>query len=326
METFLSFTFSLKKFYKFSFIICIVTLLVFFLGEGFFRYKSKRETEEIEYKKIHCLYGLTDIRLCPNVNAEFLRKDGKIWDIQTNTFGERILSKDKNNSKLWLVGDSMAMGYGLPTKETPAYYINSKYNLDVRVVAVDAIGTRGVLQLLKETLQTIDTKDYPEQIYWIWNPSDFIDDEREKKGFKRIFYPIHHQLSQISYLYRNLLPSPKANVYTSYGIPIKYPESHITYSHLVDFFSDRIIPKEKMKILFSWGMSREGTPDTKDPNYDVAKEFFSKQKVKTIDLRKKTEVLFKEQKQVYIPLDGHPGPALAELFADAIAKDFLNLP
>lgn len=83
----------------------------------------------------------------------------------------------------------MAMGYGLPTKETPAYYINSKYNLDVRVVAVDAIGTRGVLQLLKETLQTIDTKDFPDQIYWIWNPSDFIDDEREKKGSNEFFIP-----------------------------------------------------------------------------------------------------------------------------------------
>ncbi|TDY67846.1 hypothetical protein CLV96_3401 [Leptospira meyeri] len=316
----------MKKFYKFSFISCIFALLVLFLGEVFFRYQFKTDTEEIRYKKIHCLYGLTEIRLCPNVNEEFLRRDGKIWDIQTNFLGERIIGKETNNDKLWLVGDSMAMGYGLPTKETPAFYLKSKYNLDVRVVAVDAIGTRGVLQLMKQALQTIRTKELPGQIYWIWNPSDFIDDEREKRGFKRIFYPVHHRLSQISYLYRNLLPSPQANSYTSYGIPTKYPENHITYSHLLDFFSDRLIPKEKMNILFSWGMSREGTPDTKDPNYDIAKSFFLKQKVKTIDLRKKTEELFKEQKQVYIPLDGHPGPALAELFADTIAKDFLNLP
>ncbi|WP_207762300.1 LA_2486 family SGNH/GDSL-type esterase [Leptospira harrisiae] len=316
----------MKKFYNYLFSIGISTLLVLFLGELFFRYQSKTDSEEIRYKKIHCLYGLREIRLCPNVNEKFLRKDGKIWDIQTNSQGERTLGEGTNPNKLWLVGDSMAMGFGLPTKETPAFYLKSKYQLEARVIAVDAIGTRGVFRLLQDAVKNTDTKEFPNQVYWIWNPSDFIDDEREKKGLKQFFYPFHHKLSQISYLYRNLLPSPQPNVYTSYGIPYQYPENHITYSYLREFFLKNIIPKEKMNLLFSWGMSKAGTPDTKDPNYELAKKFFFKQGINTIDLRTKTEALFKEQKQVYIPLDGHPGPALAELFADAIAKDFLNLP
>ncbi|TGK87946.1 hypothetical protein EHQ24_00960 [Leptospira noumeaensis] len=266
------------------------------------------------------------MRLCPNRNETFTRADGKTWDIQTNQFGERILSKDTNPIHLWLIGDSMAMGYGLPTNKTPAFYLKSKYKIDVRVIAVDAIGTNGIYQFLKESFDSTIREDHPNKVYWIWNPSDFIDDEREKKGIKKYLYPIHYHLSRNSILYHQFLPSPKANVYTSSGIPILYPKDHITYSNLLKFLNDPIIPKEKLNILFSWGMSRVGTPDTKDPNYEEAKKFFIGQGMKPIDLRTKTEILFNEQKQVYIPGDGHPGPALAELFADAIAKDFLNLP
>ncbi|MCW7482446.1 LA_2486 family SGNH/GDSL-type esterase [Leptospira kanakyensis] len=316
----------MKKFYKFSFYLTIVLLLSLSLGEGYLRFQNPKETEEIRYKKFHCLYGFDQIRLCPNRNETFTRVDGKSWDIQTNNLGERILSKDINPTQLWLIGDSMAMGYGLPTKETPAFYLKTKYKIETRVIAVDAIGTNGIFKLLKESLDSIKQEDLPSQIYWIWNPSDFIDDEREKKGLKRYLYPIHYKLSRNSYLYRNLLPSPPSNVYTLSGIPILYPENHTTYSNLLQFLNDPAITQKKLNILFTWGMSRVGIPDTKDPNYDEAKIFFIKQGMKTIDLRKKTEDLFIEQKQVYISGDGHPGPALAELFADAIAKDFLNLP
>ncbi|EOQ97661.1 hypothetical protein LEP1GSC195_0127 [Leptospira wolbachii serovar Codice str. CDC] len=316
----------MKKFYKIFVSIVLATLLVFSLGEVALRFQSKTDSDEIRYKKIHCLYGLSEIRLCPNVKDQFTRKDGKTWDIQTNSLGERILSYKEETANLWLIGDSMAMGYGLPSKETPAYYLKSKYKLETRVIAVDAIGTNGILKLLKDTLASAKPDDQTKQIYWIWNPSDFIDDTVEKKGIKRYLYPIHYQLIRSSYLYRKLLPPPPANVYTSYGTPILYPKNHTTYTNLKKFFTDPSIPNDKISVLFSWGMSREGNPDTKDLNYEMAKDFFREYGVKTIDLRQRTEGLFKEQKQVYIPNDGHPGPALAELFADAIAKAFQNSP
>ncbi|WP_208732192.1 LA_2486 family SGNH/GDSL-type esterase [Leptospira perdikensis] len=316
----------MKKSFKILFYLTITLLLSLSLGEVFFRFQNGTDTEEIRYKKFHCLYGFDLIRLCSNRKETFTRVDGKTWDIQTNSIGERILSEETNPKDLWLVGDSMAMGYGLPTNETPASYLKSKYKLEVRVIAVDAIGTNGILNLLKEAFTSTNSKDQPKQIYWIWNPSDFIDDEREKKGIKKYLYPIHYHLIRNSYIYQNLLPSQKANVYTSSGIPILYPKNHITYSNLYKFLNDPTLPIEKLNILFSWGMSKVGKPDTKDPNYEEAKKFFTDQGIKPIDLRTKTEILFQEQKQVYIPGDGHPGPALAELFADAIAKDFLNLP
>lgn len=316
----------MKKFYKISVSIALTTLLVILLGEGLLRYTSKTNSEEIRYKEIHCLYGFSEIRLCPNVKDKFTRNDGKTWDIQTNSLGERILEKEPNTTNLWLIGDSMAMGYGLPTKETPAFYLESKHKINTRVLAVDAIGTNGILRLLKEAVAKTKPEDQPKHIYWIWNPSDFIDDEREKRGLKRYLYPIHYQLIRNSFLYRKLLPSPPTNVYTSSGDPILYPKDHITYTNLRNFFNDPSLPHGKISILFSWGMSKAGIPDTKDPNYEMAKDFFNEQGVKTIDLRHRTEVLFGEQKQVYIPNDGHPGPDLSKLFADAIAKDFLNLP
>ncbi|MGE8722112.1 LA_2486 family SGNH/GDSL-type esterase [Leptospira terpstrae] len=316
----------MKKFYKIFLSIGLSSLLVLFLGEVAFRFQSKTDSEEIRYKKIHCLSGLSEIRLCPNVNDRFTRKDGKTWDIQTNALGERILSTKEITTDLWLIGDSMAMGYGLPSKETPAHYLKGKYNLETRVIAVDAIGTNGILKLLKETLASTKNEDHPKQIYWIWNPSDFIDDTVEKTGIKRFVYPIHYLLSRYSFLYRRLLPSPPTNVYTSYGDPILYSKNHVTYKNLRKFFADPSIPRGNISVLFSWGMSRMGTPDTRDPNYEIAKDFFLELGVKVIDLRNKTEGLYKEQKQVYIPNDGHPGPALAELFADAISMHFLNLP
>ncbi|MCG6160736.1 LA_2486 family SGNH/GDSL-type esterase [Leptospira bandrabouensis] len=316
----------MKKFYKLIFLFTITPLFIFLMGEVCFRLLSKADTDEIRYRQLHCLYDFSEIRLCPNQKASFIRKDGKTWDIQTNDLGERVLSEKTKSAKLWFIGDSMAMGYGLPTNETPTYYLLSKYKLESRLLAVDAIGTNGVLKILKESLKSQNQENLPEKIYWIWNPSDFIDDEREKVGIKRYLYPIHYFLAKNSYFYRILLPPPQTNVYTSYGKPILYPKNHITYSNLRKFFSDPLVPKEKLTILFSWGMSKEGYPDTKDRNYEMAKEFFNEQGVKTIDLRTKTELLFKERKPVYIPGDGHPGPALAELFADAIAKHFLNLP
>ncbi|WP_208729511.1 LA_2486 family SGNH/GDSL-type esterase [Leptospira congkakensis] len=316
----------MKKFFKPLFYLSISLLLSLSLGEGFLRFQNENDPDEIRYRKFHCLYEFDLIRLCSNRKESFIRVDGKTWDIQTNSIGERILSEESYPKDLWLIGDSMAMGYGLPTNETPAFYLKSKYNIEARVLAVDAIGTNGIFKLLKDGLDSTKQEDHPKKIYWIWNPSDFIDDEREKKGIKKYIYPIHYHLIRNSYLYQKLIPTQKTNVYTSSGIPILYPKDHITYSNLVKFFNDQTLPKEKLNILFSWGMSREGKPDTKDPNYEEAKKFFIGQGIKHKDLRTKTETLFQEQKQVYIPGDGHPGPALAELFADAIAKDFLNLP
>ncbi len=319
----------MKKFFnllfKFSFVFGILLLF----GEGYFRFQHTSPNEELRYKKIHCLKDWSEIRLCPKVKEGFTRRDGKPWDIQTDEMGERITNSnipETNETVVWLLGDSMAMGYGLPTNETPTYYLLSKYKLESRLLAVDAIGTNGILKILKENLKSQNQENLPEKIYWIWNPSDFIDDEREKVGIKRYLYPIHYYLVRNSYLYQRIIPTPQTNVYTSHGEPILYPKNHITYSNLRKFFSDPLVPKEKLTILFSWGMSMRGNPDTKDRNYEMAKEFFNEQGVKTIDLRTKTELLFKERKPVYIPGDGHPGPALAELFADAIAKHFLNLP
>lgn len=294
------------------------------MGEVFIRWIDPTDSEEIRYKKIHCLKHFSEIRLCPNLEESFTRPDGKTWDIQTNVLGERIVSikeTNRKNAKVWLIGDSMAMGYGLPTKETIAYVLETKYQIPTRVLAVDAIGTNGIKTLFWETWNQTKTEDRPTHYYWIWNPSDYIDDEREKKGLKKFLYPLHFYLTRKSYLYQRLIHSPKENVYTN-QIPYLYPESHGTYSHLQTFFQELSNRKEHWRILFAWGMAPSGKPDTKDPNYDLAKQFFQRAGLRTIDLRKETEISFSLQKQIYISNDGHPDRDLAKLFAEAIANDF----
>lgn len=280
--------------------------------------------EDIRYKQIHCLQNLVEIRLCQDVRESFTRMDGKVWDIQTNSYGERITSskKDKSNSaKVWLIGDSMSMGYGLPTNETIAFVLETKYQIETRVLAVDAIGTNGILSLYLDALRLTSKENLPTHIYWIWNPSDFIDDEREKKGFRKLIYPIHFYLSRNSLFYHHLIRSPKTNVYENVE-PFLYPRTHITYSNLKTFMEETKENKEQWRILFSWGMATSGEPDTKDPNYESEKDFFEREGRKTIDLRNITEVQFAQKKKIYIPEDGHPDRDLAAIFADAIASDY----
>lgn len=312
----------MKKFFSLPFKFSFVFGILLLLGEGYFRFQQKTPNEELRYKKIHCLEGWSEIRLCPNVKEEFTRRDGKPWDIQTNEMGERITNanlSETNQTTVWLLGDSMAMGYGLPTGQTIAFLLETKYKIKTRVVAVDAIGTNGISNLYLDTYNQSSNK--PNFIYWIWNPSDFIDDVREKKGIQKYLYPIHFYLSRNSSLYNSLRPSRQTNVYTN-GIPTLYPNTHPTYSFLKTFFQNSIYNKEQWKILFSWGMAPNGTPDTNDPNYDVAKRFFESEGMVTIDLRSETEVLFFQKKQIYIPNDGHPDEDLAKLFAEAIANDY----
>ncbi|XDD45446.1 hypothetical protein AB3N60_12100 [Leptospira sp. WS39.C2] len=281
-------------------------------------------TEEILYKRIHCLKHGIEIRLCPNVEGKFTRADSKIWDIQTNTSGERIVStsnKEGIPTKVWLLGDSMAMGYGLESKKTIAYQLEHKFNILVRVIAVDAIGTNGISSFFNESYLETKKENLPTHIYWIWNPSDFIDDEREKKGISKFLYPIHFYLSRISILYYKLLPSSQTNVYSN-EIPYHYPITHKTYLNLKEFLKQIPRNKEHWKILFSWGMAKNGTPDTMDSNYETAKQFFESQNLGTIDLRLRTEKLFGQNKKIYIPDDGHPDEDLAEIFAEAIAADY----
>ncbi|TGM74757.1 hypothetical protein EHQ99_18440 [Leptospira bouyouniensis] len=299
-------------------------MLLLFLGEVTFHTFNNQTTEEIRYKKIHCLKGFTQIRLCPDINQTFTRADGKPWDIKTNRFGERIVSEEQNHTnpaKIWLIGDSMSMGYGLPSRETISYILENEFDLKIRVIAVDAIGTNGILSLFEDTYRTTIEENLPTHVYWIWNPSDFIDDEREKKGIQQMFYPFHFYLSRNSFLYQKILPATKNNVYTN-SISFLYPSSHITYTNLKHLLERVSQNKEQWRILFSWGMAPSGKPDTSDPNYDVANQFFIKAGFQTIDLRKKTEMMFANQKKIYIPNDGHPDQELAKIFAEAIAVDY----
>ncbi|EOQ87597.1 hypothetical protein LEP1GSC202_2482 [Leptospira yanagawae serovar Saopaulo str. Sao Paulo = ATCC 700523] len=325
MAIYLSFTYSLKKSFKYVLKIGFGIFFLLFLGEGIVRFYFPDLKEELRYKQIHCLQQFSEIRLCPEVNETFTRKDGKPWDIQTNHLGERTVSMENpenSTTKVWLIGDSMAMGYGLPTNKSIAYLLKNKFNIQTRVLAVDAIGTNGILSLYLDIYNRVNLEGKPTHIYWIWNPSDFIDDEREKKGFRKLIYPIHFYLSRFSVLYNYAIRSPKANVYE--GSPILYPKSHTTYTNLKNFFRKTSDHKEHIRILFSWGMAPNGTPDTRDPNYEHSKVFFTSQKIKTIDLRRETEIEFAQKKQIYIPEDGHPDEDLAELFASAIAKDYKN--
>lgn len=276
-----------------------------------------------KYRNLHCISKDWDINLCPNANEIINWGNGREWQIRTNQFSERIVTDDhicsKNKREIWLLGDSMAMGYNLPEKDTLAFLLQKKTDFFVRILAVDAVGTKAIQRILQNALVRYKTDCNPVQIYWIWNPSDFLDDEREihLAGWKKIFFLIHFQLSKYSYLYSFFLNQRDPNKYTSKEEkPKLFDKDHITYRNLAETIDWKKNMNLPLTFIFFWGMDKKGKADTTDPNYDAFVSFLNDKKEDYIDLR---PLLQREnQSNLYIPGDGHPANGLNQLFANSI--------
>ncbi|MDF3822036.1 hypothetical protein P3G55_19180 [Leptospira sp. 96542] len=313
----------MKKSYKYFFYFFLIIVSLDLLWRQWFD-----DSQSKLYKSSHCLKSNLDVGLCPNINMSFKRTDGEIWDIKTNHLGERITDScvrcEKEVKRVWILGDSMAMGYGLKSENTVAHLVHLENNVSVRTIAVDALGTLAIKRLFESSFSECKDNNKPQKIYWIWNPSDFIDDTKElnRPKFYSFIYPIHFFLAKRSYIYNLFFATKNPNQYDTNFIPIVYDTNHPTYSNvkiMIETVKKTEIP---MVVLFAWGMHpTTGHPDTNDGNYEKMKSYLESLAVSQIDLRRQTEEAFFLQKKIYIPNDGHPDVDLSKLFANAITKD-----
>lgn len=312
----------MKRFFSTRFRLgCLVLLLTacLDLALGSFFVQTPKQI----YKKVHCINSDFVIELCPNVN-QWIQLDGNEgWFLRTNSFGERIVSEDTDcnieKKEIWLLGDSIAMGYKLPDEKTIGYLIEKQSQFKVRILAVDAIGTNSIRRLLEKKILRTKKECLPYRIYWLWNPSDFIDDEIESRRgpIKKFLYLLHFELAKYSFLYSKWLDFKDPNKYQSEEASlVPYPEDHITYKNLENFASFIHTQNIPLTFVFFWGMGPDGNPDNKDPNFDAFQRFANTKKLEILDLR--LQILPPYPKDLYIAGDGHPDIGLNQYFKETI--------
>ncbi len=220
------------------------------------------------------------------------------------------------------------MGFLLDGEHSPGQVLENKIGIPVRVMAVDALGTLGILRRFQMGIEQhkkgSSCPKSPKHVFWIWNTSDFLDDSKENHSFlKNIIYRLHYFITKHSLVYLYLRNSKQEfNRLTAQTNRDPYPKDHITYQNLQtlsDYFQKENIP---ITLIYGWGMRQDGTPDTEDPNYFDLPQTLQKIGLDQIDLRKQVESEFQKGASLFVPNDGHPDSDFSRLVAEEITKKF----
>lgn len=291
---------------------------------------------KVQQKKIHCLskerYYLF---LCANQKRILPGIRNSTWEMTTNRYGERITASysdeftatesTPNLAEIWIIGDSITMGYLLDDQNTPPYLLARNTGLTVRNLGVDSLGTTGIQARLEKAFRDRPVRPY--RIYWIYNISDFIDDVREKRmkedSLYRTAYTVHHLLASYSHIYTwlySIVRSGPSGVHAPSnpdGQTVKIPDDHLTLQNIDNFIKKIESLDMKLTVVFYPGMLPDGSADLNDPYKDAAKERFRSHGTGTIDL---TAEFTESSKDLYTRGDGHPTEKAAMLFAASIEK------
>ncbi len=314
--------------------ILLPLLALFLLTEAFLR-RSPIISSSVQERRMHCMDRTGLVFLCKNQSRQLQGPGNGKWTLTTNRYGERIthpleLAPDsplaESNptvKEVWVIGDSIAMGYLLSDPYSPPYLLSQLTGVRTRNLGVDSLGTRGIRIRLQNALEY--RAIVPDHIFWIYNVSDYMDDFREEKllnnSLYRMAYRIHFNLAKASYLYALTRIQPQVTISDSV-----YSESdetaraqldpdHPTIQHLREFAA---FLKEKdlpVTVLFYPGMLPSGEPDLQDPYRKQSMDILKEEGIEIMDLSRE----FAENENMYIPGNGHPTERAASLFASAMA-------
>ncbi len=311
------------------FILIFFSFLLFL--EFFLRFQ-----EEIflitQYKKIHCRTEI-DLFLCPNIQKQFKRFDNSYWKISTNSFGERITSDTQDSreflEEIWFIGDSISFGYLVDDEFSVPYLLNTKQQIPVRNLGVDSLGTNGIYRRLHLSLQ-VHKKTKIQTLIWIYNTSDFYDDEKEKlfdQFFYRNAYKVHHFLGSNFNLYNSLFWLKRKIIYQN---ELKVPEihtevsdDHITFtniSYLVEYIKKNPRIKNFVIVIYPGMDLKTKRPDIKSKVTQKIFDFFKKHQITIVDVR---DAFFLSQQSPYFEFDGHPNEVGYQLILLSLI-DFLK--
>lgn len=304
----------------------------------------------LDDKKLHCLqtsgslFSIPWMRLCPNRSLELYHPEKNIrYHVSTDSKGERFTYEGKidgrssykaNSPEVWVLGDSVALGYLVSDQESFPWALDSileQRNTQIRVrnLGVDALGSFGIQERLTEVLKDSSP---PIAAYWIYHISDFTDSYRElelqNSGTKRIFVRISYILSKYSavfnafkIVYEKYKPESADNlVIPSSGSVLGPDHPHRKAAiTLFEFVKENKIP---LVLVFLPEPNENYEPVLDSALVKEVRQIAIDSQIPVLDLQQPIYDFWKKGSQeIFLPKDGHPNPALYRFIAEELAKD-----
>lgn len=295
----------------------------------------------LEDKRLHCLSEgrIPWIRLCPNSDKNlYLPQKERGYRIRTNEYGERISYEPGKEPKLpqrelWIVGDSVAMGYLVQDEETISWRLaERKPDLRVRNLGVDSVGTLGILNILRENTSAFGL---PKASYWIYHISDLEDSFREERmllsGKNRFSIRLSYYLSKYSALFdafkilsENFKPELAENRIESVPESLS-PILTANHPHRTALLSLFSFCKENgfpLVLVLVPEPNREYLPVFRSQLLEELKSLAGQNGIPVLDLRDDLSSFWKSTSTpLFLSQDGHPNPAMHARIAEAIEQD-----
>ncbi|EPG76105.1 hypothetical protein LEP1GSC058_0584 [Leptospira fainei serovar Hurstbridge str. BUT 6] len=293
-------------------------------------------------KKLHCLSDgpLPWIRLCPNRQLTLFQPAKQYtYNIRTDQNGERISYEPGTEplharKEIWILGDSVAMGYLVEDRESISWQLAERIGFAGRVrnLGVDAVGTLGIQEILREVL---NRSDPPKVAYWIYHISDVADSFREealsKSKVKRLLTRISFYLSRYSAVFNGwktlreqYRPELAENQISSQeeiareSLAQDHPHLKALKSLFV-FCKEREIP---LVIVFLPEPNPANQPIFQSTILNKAGSLALENRMSVLDLRPTLQTIWKEKHEpFFLARDGHPNPYAYGLIADRLSED-----
>ncbi|PJZ76141.1 LA_2486 family SGNH/GDSL-type esterase [Leptospira neocaledonica] len=336
---------------KIRFQFLLYSVFLFFLLEVLLRLPAFPSVRfRLEDKKLHCLQTSENLlsipwmRLCPSQSLDLYHPEKNIrYHVSTDSKGERFISDGKstglssynaNTPEVWILGDSVALGYLVSDQESLPWALQNEFIKDkkpevVRNLGIDALGSFGIQERLA---QVLENSPPPIAAYWVYHISDFTDSYRElelqNSVKKRILVRVSYLLSKYSavfnafkIIYEKYKPESAENlVIPSSGSVLgpDHPHKKAALS-LFTFVKEKKIP---LILVFLPEPNEKYEPVVNSALVKEVRQIAIDSKITVLDLQQPIFDFWKKSHQdIFLPKDGHPNPALYRFIAEELAKD-----
>ncbi len=309
-----------------------VLLRLFAWPELRFRYDDAR---------LHCLVDDPEhpalILLCPDQQIEFKHpRGGFTYRVTTNHATDRAVSFGVGlaayvDCATWIIGDSLSMGYGVDDHATFARLLSRQPENEcvVENMAVDSLGAAGILASVRRRLE--DREATVDRAYWILSASDFVDDVRDAQlqasplralAFRMQFRLSRHSMTwnAVKILLRRGTGATARNEYEREPADPEIPDDHPTFlalRRLTALLAEHNIP---LYIIQYPEIDRgTGRPLERDPLKDRYVAEARRRGARIIDVSPDFH-RHADDPELYLPEDGHPGPAAQRIFLEGVLR------
>ncbi|MBX7057524.1 MAG: SGNH/GDSL hydrolase family protein [Leptospirales bacterium] len=315
------------------------TLLLLALGETAARLSSEPELLfQRRQRQLH--YYDTKIRavlLRPLQNIALYNPDGFSFTVVTDARGERdaywprFPSPAGDTPEIWLIGDSIMMGYGVDQRDHfAALLADTIGDYRIRNLAVDSLGARSIYRLLQRELELSPTT--PQLVVWNFHASDFLDDPRDlvqtqsaRSSWRAwLIYEAQHYSALLLWLRLQLAP-PEENQLAAYEEEQKVADAHPTLL-AIDQICALLRRRGAPLLFFTYPEidRRSGLPGDGGVLKRQASERAAQGGAVILDLQAAFQQ-YGDGKSLYLPVDGHPSAAAQTLMLLHVGPEIRRL-